>query len=166
MEDYVLGFMFSRGRRLVVLIRKDRPAWQRGKLNGVGGRIEPGEQPVDAMVREFGEETGCSTSADQWKEFAVLNGEGQFCCHCFAAESDIGTARTIDEKEPVFVLPVHGLTKDSHAMLDNTRWLVFLAIDCLSDGRPAFTTVTYPVQSGINNIDQASETVRAEGGRR
>jgi 8-oxo-dGTP pyrophosphatase MutT (NUDIX family) len=29
----------------VLLIEKQKPAWQRGKLNGVGGKIEPGENP-------------------------------------------------------------------------------------------------------------------------
>ena len=34
---YACGFLFSDDRRHVVLIRKRRPAWQAGKLNGVGG---------------------------------------------------------------------------------------------------------------------------------
>ena len=36
-QQYVCGFLFSRDRARVLLIRKRRPAWQAGKLNGLGG---------------------------------------------------------------------------------------------------------------------------------
>ena len=54
----VVGFMFSVLKSSVVLIKKERPKWQEGKLNGVGGKVEKGESPFDAMKREFLEETG------------------------------------------------------------------------------------------------------------
>jgi 8-oxo-dGTP diphosphatase len=66
MITYVVGFMFSMNRDGVLLIRKNRPEWQAGKLNGVGGKIEDGETPRAAMVREFREETGIHTSEDFW----------------------------------------------------------------------------------------------------
>ena len=56
--EYVLGFMFNEAESKVLLVWKNRPAWQAGKLNGVGGKIEAGETPVQAMNREFAEETG------------------------------------------------------------------------------------------------------------
>lgn len=55
-KRYVVGFLLGPGT--VVLVRKERPAWQRGLLNGVGGKVERGESDHDAMVREFEEETG------------------------------------------------------------------------------------------------------------
>ncbi|HRU10630.1 MAG TPA: NUDIX domain-containing protein, partial [Thermoanaerobaculia bacterium] len=57
MIKYVLGFAFDDLGR-VALVQKERPAWQSGKLNGVGGHIEGHEEVLDAMVREFYEETG------------------------------------------------------------------------------------------------------------
>lgn len=54
---FVLGFLFSEDGSRVLLVWKNRPAWQNGKLNGVGGKIEPGETPLQAMKREFLEET-------------------------------------------------------------------------------------------------------------
>jgi len=54
---YVLGFMFDRDYAEVALILKNRPAWQAGKWNGIGGKIEGDETPHAAMVREFTEET-------------------------------------------------------------------------------------------------------------
>lgn len=56
--EYVLGFMFNLAESKVLLVWKNRPAWQAGKLNGVGGKIEEGETPIQAMNREFAEETG------------------------------------------------------------------------------------------------------------
>ena len=60
---YVAGFTFSENDTDVLLIEKQNPAWQRGFLNAVGGKIEPGEQPLEAMTREFKEETGVRTKS-------------------------------------------------------------------------------------------------------
>jgi len=42
----------------LLLVLKDRPAWQKGRLNLVGGKVEPGETCLHAAMREFHEETG------------------------------------------------------------------------------------------------------------
>lgn len=64
--NYVLGFMFSPDMERVVLIRKTKPEFQKGKLNGVGGKIEENETPIKAMIREFQVETGVSTKESDW----------------------------------------------------------------------------------------------------
>lgn len=48
----------------VLLVLKDKPAWQKGRLNLVGGKVEPGETPVQAAVRELKEESGLSPMHD------------------------------------------------------------------------------------------------------
>jgi 8-oxo-dGTP pyrophosphatase MutT (NUDIX family) len=58
MKKYVVGFLLSDDLARVAVIRKLRPQWQVGLLNGIGGRIEPGEEPLVAMNREFHEEAG------------------------------------------------------------------------------------------------------------
>jgi 8-oxo-dGTP pyrophosphatase MutT (NUDIX family) len=50
----------------ILLIRKKRPDWQAGYLNGVGGKIEFGESVREAMSREFYEETGISIEKHNW----------------------------------------------------------------------------------------------------
>jgi 8-oxo-dGTP pyrophosphatase MutT (NUDIX family) len=70
---YVAGFLLDDTGR-VVLVRKNRPEWQAGKLNAVGGKIEPGEEPYDAMRREFYEEAGLGIHG--WDHFATVAGEG------------------------------------------------------------------------------------------
>ncbi len=49
---------FSNHPGRVLVCHKDRPAWQKGRINLPGGKIEPGETPVDAAKRELKEETG------------------------------------------------------------------------------------------------------------
>lgn len=75
-QRYVCGFAFydieSGFRPRVVLMRKVKPDWQAGKLNGVGGKIEAGETPEVAMAREFKEETGVTTSPLEWEAYAKM----------------------------------------------------------------------------------------------
>lgn len=56
--DYVLVFAFDWTREKVLLIKKSKPEFQAGLLNGVGGKIQQGEIPEQAAIREFKEETG------------------------------------------------------------------------------------------------------------
>jgi len=78
MARYVVGFLFCNG--WVLLIRKIRPDWQRGKLNGPGGKVEPGETFAEAMVREWREEVGVGEDVHAaqhrtpWVQFAKLMG--------------------------------------------------------------------------------------------
>ena len=68
---WVLAFAYVGTR--VLLIRKKRPWWQAGLLNGVGGKIEEGETPLQAMRREFQEETGVDVPDQHWFEFGRLS---------------------------------------------------------------------------------------------
>ena len=71
MTKYVLGFIFDASER-VLLIEKQRPAWQAGKLNGIGGKIEAREKPVAAMVREAFEECHLFSKVNDWIPVATL----------------------------------------------------------------------------------------------
>lgn len=105
MKRYVVGFMFSEDRQFVALIRKNRPEWQAGKLNGIGGKIEEGETPIEAMVREFREETGVDTLATlwQWPVGRITGRESEI--FIFRAFSDhvMDVATITDEKVNVYI---------------------------------------------------------------
>lgn len=75
--NYVVGFAFNNLYTRVLLIKKTKPKWQAGKLNGIGGKIESSELAEMAMVREFQEETGVATLAGVWQHFATLTIEGE-----------------------------------------------------------------------------------------
>lgn len=74
-ERMVVGFIFNMLGD-VLLVRKARPNWQKGKLNGIGGHVEFNELPIEAMRRECQEEAGldierwfhvCSMEGDDWR---------------------------------------------------------------------------------------------------
>ncbi|MDP3996959.1 MAG: NUDIX domain-containing protein [Candidatus Andersenbacteria bacterium] len=76
MKAYTLGFIFSHDLLKVLLMHKNRPDWQAGKLNGIGGRIERGEESSDCIVREVKEEAGVKTKKKDWKYFGKLKAKG------------------------------------------------------------------------------------------
>lgn len=144
---YVAGFMFDHSRTRVALIRKAKPAWQRGKLNGIGGKVEEGENVFDAMAREFAEETGYETTAQQWEQFMRMGGDndagtGAFRVDFFATVGDLERVRTMEEEpvEVVWLKDIHSVRGD---MIENLPWLIPLALDYLADGRPGFVEAHY-----------------------
>lgn len=86
MTEYVLGFAFCKdysGFNRVMLIRKNKPVWQAGKLNGVGGKVELTDPTTCcAMSREFEEETGLKSEPAAWKRFAIMEFPAARV-HCF-----------------------------------------------------------------------------------
>lgn len=145
MTPMVLGFMFNGARDSVVLIRKERPEWQRGKFNGVGGKVEEGESYEDAMIREFHEETGVLTTLDDWRYFCSFKGHGThgpFVIKCFEGSNEqIANDAHTTTDEQVLLLPVNIVLQDQFAALDKLRWMVSLALD-----RNCFATVLYEVR--------------------
>lgn len=139
--NYVLGFMFSENKAQVALIRKQRPVWQRGKLNGMGGHIEKGESAVDAMVREFKEETGMETVPSEWHHYATLSGDG-FNVVCFTALGDVATLKSTTD-ESIQLVQVFFFYPGKQDYIENVPWLVGIACDFLADGRPLFATIKY-----------------------
>jgi 8-oxo-dGTP diphosphatase len=132
MRTYACGFLFSPDRRRVLLIRKRRPAWQAGKLNGLGGKIEPGETPLAAMRREFREEAGLDIA--DWQEVLTLSGGDDagsgvsWRGHFFRAFGDLETpqAMTDEQLERHDVPPFAALPPDT---IPNLRWMIPLMLD-------------------------------------
>ena len=126
MKYYVAGFMYSKDRKKVVLIEKINPEWQRGLLNGVGGKIEKNETPHMAMSREFKEETGVNTSPEEWKVFSVIDGPSKYKVYFLYTLSDnLINVKTV-EKEKVGIYEVSDLPP--HTMY-NLKWLIPMSLD-------------------------------------
>jgi 8-oxo-dGTP diphosphatase len=141
--NYVAGFMFSADKRHVALIKKSKPDWQKGKLNGIGGKIEDNETASEAMAREFWEETGWDEEAQNWNHFLTMKGTG-WSVIFFCIVGDLEQLVT-QEEEPIVVIEVSSVTADrTDDMIENLPWLIPLAIDSMADGRPAFSTIQYP----------------------
>jgi 8-oxo-dGTP diphosphatase len=126
MIEYVTGFMFSVCERYVVLVSKLGPAWQCGQLNGVGGKLEPGETSSEGMAREFLEETGIETHGLEWKYFSSLVRPGAYKVDFFFMKSVLAFAATTAEKEMISVYPTGQLPDN---VIPNLRWLIPLALD-------------------------------------
>ena len=135
MTRYVAGFLFDDCRQHVVLIRKNRPEWQRGKLNGLGGRIEPGETPASAMRREFQEETG--VDIPDWKEFAVLTGTG-FVVHFFYGCADWETIGRVSSLTDELVRTYQLNELGSLPTVPNAKWLIPKALSMEHDRAASF----------------------------
>ena len=121
---YCAGFMFRPDGERVALVRKNRPAWQHGKLNAVGGKIEQGETPEQAMAREFKEETG--VEHNDWRRYAVISGPG-WRVYFFATKSDkIDAVQTMTDE----TIEVHTVqyVLDFGSIIENLKWLVPLAL--------------------------------------
>lgn len=137
---YVLGFLFDPGKLFVALIRKAKPEWQKGLLNGIGGKIEETDITSHAaMVREFREETGADV--DSWFRYARMEGDN-WAVECFCATGDLERlySKTKEEVELHRVAEISTL----NGLVENLPWLIFLALDSMQDGRPGFTIAQYP----------------------
>jgi len=118
--------LFSQDLDHVLLIHKQKPAWQAGKANFPGGKVEESDQPsacnspddphactCNDMVyhncahRELLEETGLDVPAAQLQLFCVLRfetaEEGTGECRFFAAASSEVFDYETKEAEQVFV---------------------------------------------------------------
>ena len=89
MDKMVVGFAFNKKASSILLVRKDRPEWQKGCLNGIGGKMEKSESAITAINRECKEETGLVL---QWTVGGIMKGRGEnghpFECWIFYAYSD------------------------------------------------------------------------------
>ncbi len=103
----------------VLLIRKKRGLGT-GKINGPGGKIDPGETPEQCAVREVEEELGIH--AEQVSDagllrFQFVDGLG-LLCHVFRAESFTGTPVETGEAIPLWTkvdaIPFHEMWADDY----------------------------------------------------
>lgn len=120
--EYVVGFMFNPAETHVLLLNKNRPTWQKGKLNGIGGRIEGYETALGSMRRECIEEVGLDV--DSWIKFCVLSDERNWKIHFFSAVGPIRNAVAMTDEVPqcvsVFELPFN--------VIPNLKWLIPMAL--------------------------------------
>lgn len=126
MKKYSLGFAFDASGKYVVLIQKQRPTWQAGQWNGVGGHVEEGETFWQCMVREFREETTVDTYESDWSPLGVISGSG-FEVHVFALFNDSIYKAQTNTDESVSVVKVSNL--GAVKTISNLSWLIPAALD-------------------------------------
>jgi 8-oxo-dGTP diphosphatase len=82
MHKYTLGFIKRKDE--VLMMNRQKTPWM-GAWNGIGGKIEDGEHPVDCLIREIKEETNIDVDPKEifdkgevtWNTFDA-NGHGLY----------------------------------------------------------------------------------------
>lgn len=130
-----LLFIVEGGR--ILLIEKKRGLGA-GKVNAPGGRLEPGETPIVAAVRELKEEVGVEASNVRevgQVSFHFVDGY-DLHCHVFRADACLGTPIETDEANPFWT----AVTDIPYPRMwaDDATWLPHLLADRPFRGRYVF----------------------------
>lgn len=131
MRTYCAAYMLSRepAARSGLFVRKNRPGWQAGKLNAIGGSIEEGESPIEAQIREIFEETGLVITPSQCQLMLVLIGPKQayrvYFFRIYLDEEFMKTAVTkTDEAIEMHIID----SLDLATCVPNLRWMLPMVI--------------------------------------
>lgn len=135
-ERATLLFVIRDG--MILLIRKKRGLGA-GKINGPGGRLEPGETALEAAVRETREELGVEALSPE------LHGELHFqfvdgyslLCSVFLSPDCIGDPIETDEADPIWTplekIPYHEMWADDQywlpGVIDGGKFRGFFVFD-------------------------------------
>ncbi len=128
MKKYTVGFIFNSTLDKVLLIHKNRPDWQAGKINGPRGKFEEGEDGFDCIVREIREETSLETKKEDWVYTGNIFTDVmsvEFFAHIHKGSVDDIKNMT---DEPVEWFNVSALPQNT---INNIPWLVLISLDKL-----------------------------------
>jgi 8-oxo-dGTP diphosphatase len=132
MKRYTVGFIFNSDLSRVALETKTHPEWQKGKQNGVGGKIEEGETPLACMVREAHEEAGIVTSESDWHFFITLERASTDASVDFFAYRHTGSEDEVETKTDEAV-SWYDVTALPPTVVSNLRFMIPMAIEKLND---------------------------------
>ncbi len=119
-ERATLCFLIQDGK--ILLIRKKRGLGA-GKINGPGGRIEPGEEPHECAVRETAEEVGLTPRNVQNRGELHFQFADGYSLHCtvFIANEYTGELMETDEALPIWT-PLESIPYEE-MWADDIHWL-------------------------------------------
>lgn len=133
MNRYVVGYAFEGERCL--LVKKSKPEWQKGLLNGVGGKIDENEAPISAMVREFKEETTIDTRLMDWKNYCTIKNDF-FEIFYFRIDLNLGVidgAVNPEDKGEELIIIESNSNLFRYRLVPNVSWTMLMAKDSTVD---------------------------------
>ena len=143
-SNYVVGIVTNgtESKSQIALIRKQRPAWQCGRLNGPGGMLStlPGEVPSDeafkdAMVQTFKRETGVITDPGIWAETVRLISDpddGNYRVSFYRTILSPNHFKEITSppgREPVEIFYIEDLWYGGHNLVEPLRAVMALTLE-------------------------------------
>ncbi len=133
---YTLGFIFDTELKRVLLVHKQKPEWQKGRINGIGGKFEVDETPSACISRETFEEAKLVIPGDQWLYVGAIYQEaGAIAVLATVYAGDAGDAVKNDYEE-VEWFDAHELPEN---VISNLRWLIPLSLEKLDNKFDSFT---------------------------
>jgi 8-oxo-dGTP diphosphatase len=130
--QHVLGFVFDEKAQHVLLIKKNKPAFQVGKLNGIGGKIEEEDgSSAHAMQREMIEETGITVPSDNWYAMGTMQGNSWAADVFYTTINKVVDTIVQTTDEHVSWYPISPLPT---TVIHNLTWLIPMAISKLTLG--------------------------------
>ncbi len=140
MKRYTLGFIFNSTLTKVLLIHKLTPEWQKGRVNGIGGKTEQGEDSLSCIVREIHEETGLVTQRNKWVYVSNLESD-EWTMDVFGLvyTGDTKNAKSTD-KEIVEWFDINNLPSN---IMSNGKWLIPLTLDKIKNNNFNIAKVEY-----------------------
>lgn len=136
-----LTFLLHSKEVLLIRLREDRPGWG-GLLNGVGGHIERGEDPLSAALREVHEETGLTPHKLILCGVVIINNGDRtgIALYVFVGEVDGDQPVEGPEGKPTWV-PLEAL--DQHRVVEDLPILLPRALLSYRNGQPFSALYSY-----------------------
>ena len=133
MTEYSCGFLFDKDRDCVLLVNQSRPEWQRGCLNGIGGKVEDRETPLESMIRTFKKTTGLDVK--RWSSFCTMR-ESDWAVHFFFSigEVDLSVMKSTFGASDEAVMIVSTDKVNMHACVRGVDWLIPMALTMPFEG--------------------------------
>lgn len=130
--DYVVVFakLVSNSDQILV-VEKNKPEWQAGRYNLVGGKIEAGESPEQAAIRELEEESGLKPVTKPQMMGAIFGSWGTVYCVRIAV-FDGKIQQGIGETEKVMWVRWDNL-RDNPKLIPNLRVIIPMMMNGVQD---------------------------------
>jgi 8-oxo-dGTP diphosphatase len=144
-----LLFVIRDGKILLIEKKRGHGA---GKVNGPGGKIDPGETSLEAAIRETQEELGITPLAPRklGELWFVMSDVPDILCHVFRADAFEGDPVETDEAVPLWAaleeIPYHRM------WVDDAMWLPLLIGEVSFRGRFVFeeeAMLWHEIETGV-----------------
>lgn len=141
MQQFTLGFIFDTSLKKILLVHKNKPAWQKGKINGIGGKLRKNESRKVGIRRETFEESGLIIPARSWTYVATIKDSPETTIYVLTAvyNNDLSDAKSKTGEKVQWFKTI----KLPNTTISNLMWLIPLCLNRLNDKAPKEVQIRY-----------------------